>query len=76
MDNVLYESLCNYFDTLTNYGYKDYSGTVKLIIYCLLVQFYNENSDSLTADEKESINHFISTFYDSDCLISSPNTCE
>jgi len=76
MDDNLYKSLCNYFSTLFNYGYKDYSGTLMLVTYCLLVQFYNENSDILTTEEKESINNLIELFYDSDCLIPSPSICE
>ena len=69
---VASESLDNYFDALSKYGYKSYDSVYRILALLFLEDLLSNFNCMITEDDYRIISKAIDCIYRSDCTISSP----
>jgi len=69
MDEVIYESLCKYYNTLKNLGYVNLGLTTSLVIACALNELIEDFSDNIGEKELAIINDIMKCIDNSSCLV-------
>lgn len=73
VSNDLYNSLVNYFNVLSNFGYKKYTDVYKLLVYSFIEEMLTGPFRIyITEDNYRSIATVLECFYGSSCLIPYP----
>ena len=76
MDDILYNSLFKYFDTLSSTGYVSYKDVDKLLLLTIIQEFiYNDFRGFITEDDYREIEKFLYRIFGTSCLIPYPNYC-
>lgn len=76
MDEVLYNSLLKYFDTLSSTGYVSYEDVDKLLLLVIIQEFvYNDFRGFITEDDYREIEKFLYKIFGTSCLVPYPNYC-
>lgn len=75
-NNMAYIGICNYFQTLSTFGYKSY-GEVNKLITLLFIEDLLRNSFSLyiSEDDYRTITRVLYCLFGSTCLIPYPEFC-
>ena len=74
MDNMIYEILYKYFNSLAVSGYKNYGNVYKILFLVCIEEFIrNDFYGYLTKDDYNKINRALYCIYGTDCLIPVPN---
>lgn len=74
MDNMIYEILYKYFNSLAISGYKNYEKVYKILFLVSIEEFIrNDFYGYLTKEDYNEINKALYCIYDTDCLIPVPN---
>lgn len=69
MDEIIYESLCRYYNTLKNLGYVNLGLTSSLVIACVLNELLEDFSDVITDKELAVINDIMKCIDSQSCLV-------
>lgn len=73
MDNMIYNILNNYFNALTNTGYKSYNSVEKILALICIQEFLDEFKCYISDEDYSRINKALTCLYGSDCLIPYPD---
>ena len=77
MDDVLYNSLCRYFTTLTRVGNASYTSVNKLLVLMFYKHFiYEDYRGNLSKEDYNTIEKALDCLFGSTCLIPYPNYLE
>lgn len=73
MDNILYESLSRYFNTLSKLGYKSYSDVDRLLVLIFIQEWLEDKClNYINEDDQRIIERVLYCLYGSSCLIPYP----
>ena len=76
MDEILYNSLLKYFNTLSSVGYVSYKDVDKLLLLTIIQEFiYNDFRGFISEDDYREIEEFLYKIFGTSCLIPYPNYC-
>lgn len=74
MDELIYESLCNYFHALGLKGYMPYSAMSKLLVLIFYKDYaLGDYRGYISKEDYHLIEHALNCLYGSTCLISYPD---
>lgn len=73
----LYNSLYTYFNTLKNYGYKNYNSAINVLFYILFDKYMEKDFKHLVSDkDRKKWKEYSICLYGSDCMFPYPEVCE
>lgn len=76
MDDVLYNSILKYFNTLSYTGYINYDDVDKLLLLVIIEEFiYNDFRGFITENDYREIEKFLYKIFGTSCLIPYPSYC-
>lgn len=76
MVDLLYQSIQDYYKTLSVFGYKDYQSVYKLItILCIYKHLNKYITAHLTEQDYRLINELLYKYLGTTCLLPYPNVC-
>lgn len=77
MDNIVYEALKSYFNTLSVLGYESYEEVYKLIYLISILDFtYNDFKGYITEEDYRIIQDSLYCIFGTSCLIPYPQFCK
>lgn len=76
MDEIIYDSILNYFSTLSNLGYINYNDVYKLLFLVAIRDFiYNDFWEYISEEDYREIEKSLYKIFGTSCLIPYPEFC-